>query len=74
MDVVKEDMAEVEVMEEDTEVRNNWRWNIPCGKTNRRRRRSFYSEELGVTDTSKHSTVLSCFCMFLFKSSYKLAA
>ena len=25
MDVVKEDMAEVEVTEEDTEDRNNWR-------------------------------------------------
>ena len=31
MDVVKEDMAEVEVTEEDTEVRNNWRWKIRCG-------------------------------------------
>ena len=31
MDVVKEDMAEVEVMEEDTEVRNGWRWEIRCG-------------------------------------------
>ena len=31
MDVVKEDMAEVEVTEEDTEGRNNWRWKIRCG-------------------------------------------
>ena len=31
MDVVKEDMAEVEVTEEDTEDRNNWRWIIRCG-------------------------------------------
>ena len=31
MDVVKEDMAEVEVTEEDTEVRNNWRRKIRCG-------------------------------------------
>ena len=31
MDVVKEDMAEVEVTEEDTEDRNNWRWKIRCG-------------------------------------------
>ena len=31
MDVVKEEMAEVEVTEEDTEVRNNWRWKIRCG-------------------------------------------
>ena len=31
MDVVKEDMADVEVTEEDTEDRNNWRWNIRCG-------------------------------------------
>ena len=31
MDVVKEDMAEVEVTEEDTEYRNNWRWKIRCG-------------------------------------------
>ena len=31
MDVVKEDMAEVEVTEEDTEDRNNWRWKIHCG-------------------------------------------
>ena len=30
MDVVKEDMAEVEVMEEDTEDRNNWRRKIRC--------------------------------------------
>ena len=31
MDVVKEDMAEVEVTEEDTEDRNNWRRKILCG-------------------------------------------
>ena len=30
MNVVKEDMAQVEVTEEDTEARNNWRWNISC--------------------------------------------
>ena len=31
MDVVKEDMAEVEVTEENTEDRSNWRWKIRCG-------------------------------------------
>ena len=31
MDVVKEDMAEVEVTEEDTEDRSNWRWKIRFG-------------------------------------------
>ena len=31
IDVVKEDIAEVEVTEEDTEDRNNWRWKIRCG-------------------------------------------
>ena len=31
MDVVKEDMAEVEVTEEDTEDRNNWRRKIRFG-------------------------------------------
>ena len=31
MDVVKEGMAEVEVTEEDTEVRYKWRWEIRCG-------------------------------------------
>ncbi len=31
MDVVKENMADVEVTEEDTEDRNNWRWKIRCG-------------------------------------------
>ena len=31
MDVVKEDMTEVEVMEEDTVDRNNWRRKIRCG-------------------------------------------
>ena len=31
MDVVKEDMGEPEVTEEDTEGRNNWRWKICCG-------------------------------------------
>ena len=31
MDVVKEDMAEVEMTEEDTEDRNNWIWKIRCG-------------------------------------------
>ena len=30
MDVVKDEMAEVEVTEEDTEVRNNWTWKICC--------------------------------------------
>ena len=32
MDVVKEDMAEVEVTEEYTENRNNWRWKIRRGE------------------------------------------
>ena len=31
MDLVKEDLAEVEVTEEDTEDMNNWRWKIRCG-------------------------------------------
>ena len=31
MDVVKEDMAEVEVTEEDTEDRSNWIWKSRCG-------------------------------------------
>ena len=31
MDVVKEDMAEVEVTEEDTEDRSDRRWKIRCG-------------------------------------------
>ena len=32
MDVVKEDMAEVEVTEDDTEENNSyWRWKICCG-------------------------------------------
>ena len=31
MDVVKENMAEVDVTEEDTEDMNNWRWKIRCG-------------------------------------------
>ena len=26
----KKDMGEVEVTEEDTEVRNNWRWEMRC--------------------------------------------
>ena len=31
MDAVREDMAEVEVTEEDTEDRTKWRWKIHCG-------------------------------------------
>ena len=31
MDVVKKNMAEVEVTEEDTGDRNNWRWKICRG-------------------------------------------
>ena len=31
MHVVKEDMAEVEVTEKDTEDKNNWIWKIGCG-------------------------------------------
>ena len=31
MDVVKEDMTDVEVTEEDTEDRNNWIWKICSG-------------------------------------------
>ena len=31
MDVLKEDMAEVGVTQEDIEARNNWRRNIRCG-------------------------------------------
>ena len=30
MDIVKEDMAEIEVTEEDTGDRNHWRWKIRC--------------------------------------------
>ena len=44
--MVKEDMAEVEVTEEDTEDRNNWRWKIRCGDPRWKkaeRRRSFYT-------------------------------
>ena len=33
IDVVKADMAQVEVTEEDTEDGNNWRWKIRCGDT-----------------------------------------
>ena len=33
MDMVKEDVAEVEVTEENTEDRNNWRWKIRGGDT-----------------------------------------
>ena len=31
MDVVREDMAVVEVTEEDAEDRTKWRWKIPSG-------------------------------------------
>ena len=31
MDVVKDNMAEIEVTGEDTEHMNNWRWKIRCG-------------------------------------------
>ena len=31
MDVVKEDMAEVEVKEEDADDRSHWRLKIRCG-------------------------------------------
>ena len=31
MNAVREDMAAVEVTEEDAEVRNKWRWKIRCG-------------------------------------------
>ena len=31
VDVMKKDIADVEVTEEDTENRNNWRCNIRCG-------------------------------------------
>ena len=31
MDAMTEDMAEVEVTEEDTEDRNNCRWKLCCG-------------------------------------------
>ena len=31
MDAAREDMGVVEVMEEDAEDRNNWRWKIRCG-------------------------------------------
>ena len=31
MDVVKEDIADLRVTEENTENRNNWIWKIRCG-------------------------------------------
>ena len=46
MDVVKEDMAEVEVMEEDTVDRNNWRRKIrygdPDGKSRKKKKLFYY--------------------------------
>ena len=55
MDVVKEDMAEVEVTEEDTEDRNKWRWKIRCGypwwEKAERRRFLETSSDILVLDT-----------------------
>ena len=35
MDAVREDMAVVEVTEEDAEDRTEWRWRIHCGDPRR---------------------------------------
>ena len=50
MDVVKEDMAEVEVTEEDTEVRNNWRRKIRCATTpdGKSRKKKIYFREFFI--------------------------
>ena len=42
MDAVKEDMAVVEVTEEDTEDRNKWRWKICCGDPWREKNNNIY--------------------------------
>ena len=47
MDVVKDDMAEVDVTEEDTVDRNNWRRKIRCGdrdgKSRKKRKKCTYA-------------------------------
>ena len=50
MDVVKEDMAVVEVTEEDTVDRNNWRRKIRCGDGKAERRRSHIEVNEFCTD------------------------
>ena len=50
MDVVKDDMADVEVTEEDTEDRNNWRWKIRCG--------DHWWEKLKEEESSVHINIL----------------
>ena len=37
MDAVREDVAEVEVTEEDVEDRNKWRWKICCCESRRKK-------------------------------------
>ena len=63
LDVVKEDMADVEVTEEDAEVRNNWRRKIRCSDPCWEKPKE---EEEGVSRTSVlfnvsvHSRVRAC--------------
>ena len=64
MDVVKKDMAEVEVMEEDTEDRNNWRWKFrsvatPDGK-NRKKKKKTAPVFLSFSKTTKSSPLVVC--------------
>ena len=51
--MVKEDMDEVEVTEEDTEDRNNWRWKIRCGDP--------WWEKLKEEESSIHIKILLLF-------------
>ena len=66
MDVVKEDMAEVEVTEEDTEDRNNWKWKIRCGDPWWEKPKK--EEERRADSTGKVRIVASALCNIVILS------
>ena len=55
--MVKEDMAEVEVTEEDTVDRNNWRRKIRCGDPESRRRTMLPISRMLVKNVFCHEKV-----------------
>ena len=56
MDLVREDMAVVEVTEEDADDRNKWRWEMRCGDPLREK-----PKEEDTNHTRNHTTFIDQF-------------
>ena len=71
---MKEDMAEVEVTDEDTEDRNNWKgknplWRTLVGKAESRRRLLVQNETRSIADQIIEAEVNVLMCLIFFHTT-----